>query len=179
MRPARKLRRSTVKTGFGHPIVTLSTIPYLQLIQLPCCPVNDVRDEIRIWRLPHDDEHALQTAACSFSLSRGSRVRHVPTRPACGEPGRKSLEVRHRRTRECDALRRSPDTLTRITRLLRGLPVRSWGTRDCRLPSSSSPSAQQLRMWTLAEARGTIGLRSFLIVGRTGGSVRAECTKNR
>jgi len=104
----------------------------------------DARHETRIWRIPHDDGHTPQTAACSFSLSRGSRVRQVSTKSACGESERESLDVRRHRTRECDALRRSPDTLTRITRPPRGLPVRGRRTRDCRLLSSSTRLAHSL-----------------------------------
>ena len=116
----------------------------------------DVRHNPRKRRVPQHGQYSPQTAACSFSLSRGSRVWRVPTRPARGETGRHSLGLRRPQLREFDAIRRSPDPLTRITRPPRGLPVRGWGTRDCRLSSSSSSSASQRQASELDEARGSL-----------------------
>jgi hypothetical protein len=117
---------------------------------------TDVRNNSCTRRVPQYGRYPSQTAACSFSLSRGSRVRRVPTRPVFGESNRESLDVRHGRTQACDARRRYPDALTRITRPPRGLPVRGWRTRDCRLLSSSSSSAFTRQASGLAEVRGSM-----------------------
>ena len=116
-------------------------IPWLELIQSPRQCVTDVSHTVPIGDRPYYDGYSPQFAACSFTHSRGSRGRRVPTRSACEGSGRESLALR--RTRECDALRRCPETHTRITWPPHGLPVRGEGTRDCRLHSSSDRSGHR------------------------------------
>ena len=76
----------------------------------------DVRQTTRTGSVQHDGHHSPQPTACSFSRSRGSRVRRVPVRPACQETGREPPDLRRRRIRAFDPIRQRPDTLTRITR---------------------------------------------------------------
>ena len=127
-------------------------IPWLELIQSPRQCVTDVSHTVPIGDRPYYDGYSPQFAACSFTHSRGSRGRRVPTRSACEGSGRESLALR--RTRECDALRRYPETHTRITWPPHGLPVRGEGTRDCRLHSSSDRSVRQQWAGTVDDARG-------------------------
>ena len=131
-----------------HTLTNFNTIPTILHI--------DVRSNPRNRRVPQHGRHSPQTAACSFSLSRGSRVWRVPTRPALEESDQGPLGVRQNQARECDARRRSPDTLTRIIRAPRGLPVRGWRTRGCRLPSSSDSSASKRNARVPDEARGSL-----------------------
>ena len=112
--------------------------------------------------------------ACSFSRSRRCRVRRVSIPPACEETGGEQPDSRRRRIRAFDAIRQPPDTLTRITRPPYGLPVRGWGTRDRRLPSTSTRpvhSDRRIRVGRLAADRPPF----VQTRGRTG-SVRAERT---
>ena len=125
--------------------------------------------------IQHDDHHSPHPVACSFSLSRESRVRRVPTRSACEEPGRKPPDPRRLRIREFDAIRRRPDTLTRITRPPYGLPVRGRGTRDCRLPVHSACSGHSLIR--VRDARLAADWFPFVPIQGRAGSVRAERTE--
>jgi hypothetical protein len=131
-----------------HTLTNFNTITTISSI--------DVRNNSCTRRVPQYGRYPFQTAACSFSVSRGSRDRRVPTRPVLGESDRESLGVCHGRTQAYDARRWSPDALTRITRPPYGLPVRGWRTRGCRLLSSSSSSAFTRRASGLAEVRGSM-----------------------
>ena len=99
----------------------------------------------------------------------------MPTRSACEETGRKPPDPRRLRIRGFDAIRRRPDTLTRITRPPYGLPVRGRGNTG--LP----PACAQYSLSTQREASAGCQARGCLVFvrpiqGRTG-SVRAERTE--
>jgi hypothetical protein len=133
---------------------------------------SDARNSSQTGRIQHDDHHLPHPAAYSFSHSRGSRVRRVPPTPACKETGRTPPDSRQPRIQEFDALRRRPDTLSRITRPPYGLPVRGRGTRDCRLPLPSTRSVHSVMR--VRGARLAADWSPFVSRLRRTDSVRAE-----
>ncbi|ERJ05375.1 hypothetical protein HLRTI_002606 [Halorhabdus tiamatea SARL4B] len=76
---------------------------------------NDVRSNPRKRSVSQYGRHSPQPAACSFSRSRGSRLRRVSTRPACRERRRQSLGSCRTRRRAFDTIRCQSDALARIT----------------------------------------------------------------
>lgn len=160
-----------------NPLSAFAT-PRPILMQLPPSRIFDARYEPEPRRNPYHDPYSPQSAACPFSFSRGSRVRRVPIRPVCGATGQQPLESRRRHVGTCDAIRRPPDTSTRITRPSRGLPVRGGGTRDRRLPSSSADLTHHVSRvrWTRLAA---VRFAFVRLAGRTSDSVRAERTRKR